>query len=156
MAESDACSVVIFEENYSLRSIPDPESALVLQERKNLSLNGSLDLRTLVTDLAQVGGFIRIAYYATAGAGPSEDMHKLQMQIQNLGFEITDLCAKSAVTVSNFSRTTRTILQELKGAYQFLLDGFEDMAIDRIAGLSVLANKMANAALELKNAFELE
>lgn len=155
MAESDT-TVVIYEENYSLRSIPDPGSALVLKERENLTLNGSLDLKTLVTDLAQVGGFIRIAYYATAGAGPSEDIHKLQMQIQDLGFEITDLCAKSAVTVSNFSRTTRIILQELKGAYQFLLDGFEDMAIDSIAGLSDLAKKMADAALELKKAFEEE
>lgn len=147
-------SVQIEDEEYSLLSVPHPTSALVLREKEELTLNGSLDLETLVKDLAQVGGFIRIAYYATAGAGPSEDVHKLQMQIQDLGFEITDLCTKSAVTVANFRSTTRTILQELKAAYQFLLDGFEDMAVDSMASLSALAQKMADAALELEKDFK--
>lgn len=149
MAQDTA--VVIDEEEYSLVQQPRDNSALVLAERKELS--SVLELEALVEDLGKVGGFIRIAYNATAGAGPSRENHELHMKIEKLGFDITDLCSKSTVTVANFRSTTRTILEELKSAYEYLLAGYEDMAVDSMACLSTLAKKMAEAAWELHDDF---
>ena len=155
MADSNsipATSVVICDEEYSILSIPSETSALVKLEREELVGSNTLSLKTLVTDLGRVGEFIKIAYNATLSAGISgdENIHKLHLQIRSLGSGIADLCGMSAVTVSNFRSTTRTILQELKGAYQYLLDGFEDMAVDCMENLSTLAKKMADAALALQ------
>ena len=157
MAESNnpaipATSVIIEGENYSILSVPSESSALVKIEKEELTGSNTLSLKTLVIDLGRVGEFIKIAYNATLSAGISGDerIHMLHLQIRSLGSGITDLCGMSAVTVSNFRSTTRTILQELKGAYQYLLDGFEDMAVDCMENLSTLAEKMAKAAANLE------
>lgn len=155
MASSDntpATSIILYGEEYSILSVPSETSALVKLEKEELVGTNTLCLKTLVTDLGRVGEFIKIAYNATLSAGISgdESIHKLHLQVRSLGSGITDLCGLSAVTVSNFRSTTRTILQELKGAYQYLLDGFEDMAIDCMENLSTLAKKMADAAYKLQ------
>ncbi len=65
MASDPSTTVDIDGEEYSLVTEPSESSALVVAERKELESN--LDLETLVDDLGKVGGFIRIAYNATAG-----------------------------------------------------------------------------------------
>ena len=149
---AQATSVVLYGEEYSILSVPSESSKLVKLEKEELVGSNILSLKTLVTDLGRVGEFIKIAYNATLSAGISGDerIHQLHLQIRSLGSGITDLCGLSAVTVSNFRSTTRTILQELKSAYQYLLDGFEDMAVDCMENLSTLAHKMAKAAEKLQ------
>ena len=151
-------SIVLYNEEYSILSVPPESSTLVQLEKEELIGKNSLSLRTLVTDLGRVGEFIKIAYNATLSAGISGDerIHKLHLQIRDLGSDITDLCGLSAVAVSNFRSTTRTILQELKSAYQYLLDGFEDMAVDCMENLSTLAHKMAEVAKQLQMEIQKE
>ena len=145
-------NVKIGETEYSILTEPAESSAVVLAEKDKL--NGSLDLKVLVDDLGRVGKFIRIAYNAIGAGGARPELTKLQIEVQNLGYDITKLCDKSAITVAKFKSTSGTILEELKGAYQYLLDGLEDMAVDSLANLSTLAGKMAAAAEELQKDFE--
>ena len=74
--------------------------------------------------------------------------------MQELCFDISTLCDKSAITIAKFKTTTTTVLYQLKSAYQFLLDGREDMAVLSFSILAELAGKMAKAAEKLKEKFE--
>ena len=147
MASTD---VVISGETYSLLSEPAESSALVVAEKKKLL--GALDLKALVEHLGHVGSFIRIAYNGVGAAGPR--FQDLQIEMQQLGYDITKLCDKSAATIASFESTARTVLVELKATYQYLLDGLEEMSIFTLSSLADMAGKMADAALELQRDFE--
>ena len=117
--------VLIEGDEYSILSQPASDSAVVLAERK--ALDGSLDLRQLVFDMGRVGSFIRIAHNAiVAGAYGKPEMANLQVQVYNLGIDITKLCDKSASTVNRFSVTSKTIIVTLKSTYQNLIDGLDE------------------------------
>ena len=154
MATVDSVSTEIDGEIYSLLAVPDVTSGLVLASRTGLE--GDLHLEVLVHELSLVGGFIRIAYNAVAAARPDPKITGLQNKIQRLGFDITGLCSESAVTVASFKSATQTILQELKAAYEYLLDGFDDMAVNSVSEVSTLAKTMAEAADKLQTQFKAE
>ena len=138
--------VVINEETFDLVAIPDAQSKMV-QKAKNLLL-GSLDLQSLVDDLGKLGNFIRVAYNGVAGNT------EVQIKVQRVGYKITKLADKSAVTVHQFKSTSQSVLQELKGTYQYLLDGLEEMALETLSMLTEVAAEMAKAAHELRIEFE--
>jgi hypothetical protein len=139
-------SVSIEGETFSLVKIPDVHSQLV--KRSKADLTGSLDLASLVNDLAKLGSFIRVAYNGVAGST------KLQIKVQKVGYKITKLADKSAVTVQNFKSASNSVLQELQGTYEFLLDGLEEMALETLSLLSKVAENMAKAAEELHTDFD--
>ena len=138
--------VVINEETFDLVAIPDAQSKMV-QKAKTLLL-GSLDLQSLVDDLGKLGNFIRVAYNGVAGNT------EVQIKVQRVGYKITKLADKSAVTVHQFKSTSQSVLQELKGTYQYLLDGLEEMALETLSMLTEVAAEMAKAAHELRIEFE--
>ena len=138
--------VVINEETFDLVAIPDAQSKMV-QNAKDLLL-GSLDLQSLVDDLGKLGNFIRVAYNGVAGNT------EVQIKVQRVGYKITKLADKSAVTVHQFKSTSQSVLQELKGTYQYLLDGLEEMALETLSMLTEVAAEMAKAAHELRIEFE--
>jgi hypothetical protein len=140
-------SVSIEGETFSLVKIPDVRSQLVKRSKEDL-LNGSLDLASLVNELAKLGSFIRVAYNGVAGST------KLQIKVQKVGYKITKLADKSAVTVQNFKSASNSVLQELQGTYEFLLDGLEEMALETLSLLSKVAENMAKAAEELHTDFD--
>ena len=142
--------VVIGKATYSLDRIPGSETKLVKDERSKLL--GNIDLRSLVQDLGHVGRCIQLAYHGMVAAGP--ECVKLQIEVQRLGYDVTRLCDKSAVTVSQFKRASTTILTDLQATYGYLLDGFEDMALETLSSVSDLAGQMAKAAEELHNSFD--
>ena len=139
-------SVNIEGETFSLVKIPDVTSQLVKRSKEDLT--GSLDLASLVNDLAKLGSFIRVAYNGVAGST------KLQIKVQKVGYKITKLADKSAVTVQNFKSASNSVLQELQGTYEFLLDGLEEMALETLSLLSKVAENMAKAAEELHTDFD--
>lgn len=145
-ALSKEVSVDIDGETFSLVKIPDVRSQLVKRSKEDLT--GSLDLASLVNDLAKLGSFIRVAYNGVAGST------KLQIKVQKVGYKITKLADKSAVTVQNFKSASTSVLQELQGTYEFLLDGLEEMALETLSLLSKVAEQMAKAAEELHTDFE--
>ncbi|XP_028401660.1 uncharacterized protein LOC114524701 [Dendronephthya gigantea] len=134
-------SVNIEGETFSLVKIPDVRSSLVKNSKEEL--NGSLDLASLVNDFAKLGTLIRVAYNGVAGST------KLQIKVQKVGYKVTKLADKSAVTVQNFKNASTSVLQELQGTYEFLLDGLEEMAIETLSLLAKVAEQMAKAAEEL-------
>ena len=143
MADSQ---VVINDETFDLATIPNAKSKMVLKA-KDLLL-GSLDLQSLVDDLRKLGNFIRVAYNGVAGHT------EVQIKVERVGYKVTKLADKSAVTVHQFKGASQSVLQELKSTYQYLLDGFEEMALETLSMLTEVAEAMAKAADELHSDFE--
>ena len=148
----DELQVVIAGTTYSLVELPRTDTQLVVAERDTLLT--LVDLKTLVEDLGRVGKFIRVAYNGVTAAGPN--FTELQIEVQDLGYDVTKLCDKSAITVSNFKRACATILSDLQTTYKYLLDNFEDLALETLAAVSEIAGQMAAAAEELHKDFEDE
>ena len=149
---SEQAEVEIEDEKYSLLSVPEASSALVKRETKNLA--GNIDLEKLVNSIEHVGKFIKVAYNGVNAAGPN--FSNLQIKIQRLGFDITRLCNESSVTVDRFRSTAATASSELVSVYQFLLNGFEDIAILSLNSLGELAEEMTKIADELKQKFKMQ
>ena len=139
---------------YSMVELPGSETQVVVAERSKLL--GHIDLRSLVQDLGHVGRCIQLAYHGMVAAGPDPECVKLQIEVQRLGYDVTRLCDKSAVTVSKFKSASTTILTDLQATYGYLLDGFEDLALKTLSSVSDLAGQMAKAAEELHNSFDEE
>ena len=153
MANSDDKSLVELEINgecYALDKIPSAASGVVKAEMDRLL--ESVDLKTLVTDLGRVGGFIRVAYNAVGTAG--HEHTEEQIEIQKLGYDITKLCDKSVVTVGKFNKASSTILRNLKACYGYLLVNLEKMALTTLSSVYKIAGDMEKAARELAKEFE--
>ena len=149
---SDEREIVIDDTTYSLVKLPGKETGLVVAAREQLL--GHIDLRTLVEDLGRIGRCIRVAYNGVVAAGPK--FTELQIEIQTLGYDVTKLCNKSAVTVSSFKRASSKVLTALRATYGYLLDGFEDIAITTLSSASRIAGQMAEEAEELHLNFKEE
>ena len=148
----DELQVVIADTTYSLVELPPNDTKLVVAEREKLL--GQMDLKMLVEDVGRVGKCIRVAYNGVTAAGPK--FTDLQIEVQDLGYEVTKLCDKSAITVSKFKRVCATILSDLQTTYEYLLDNFEDMALETLTAVSEIAGQMAAAAEELHREFDNE
>lgn len=146
MALAPQTKVDINGEIFDLVTLPNPKSLMVREAKENLL--GSLDLASLVDDLGKLGNFIRVAYNGVAGNT------EIQIKVQKVGYKITNLADQSAVTVHNFRRASKDVLQELQGTYQYLLDGLEEMALETLSVLNDVAKEMATAAEKLCDDFE--
>ena len=131
---------------YSLAELPSVNSPIVIREQARLL--GVINLEALVDDLGRLGNCVRIAYHGVSG------FVELQIEIQRIGYDVTKLCDKSAVTVGKFKNASTTVLSSLKATYEFLMDSFEDMAIDTLADVADTAKGMATAAEELRRDFD--
>ena len=129
-----------------LVTVPDAKSNMVLNAKDLLP--GSLDLQSLVDDLGKLVNFIRVAYNGVAGNT------EVQIKVQRVGYKIAMLADKSAITVYQFKSASQSVLQELKGTYQYLLDGLEEMALETLSMLTEEAAAMVMAADELHSDFE--
>ena len=150
MAAKPELDIEIGGENYRLDTLPADTSSVVVAEKEKLL--GAVDLKTLVNDLGRVGAFIRIAYNGVGAAGPK--FTEQQIEIQRLGYDVTRLCDKSALTVAKFKKASSTVLTDLQATYEYLLDNLEEMAIETLSAVSKLAGEMEKAALELHHDFE--
>ena len=135
-------------EQYSLIKVPPETSGVVVAEKEYLF--GELGLEALVDDLSRAGKFVRVAYNGVAGNT------ELQIIVQEIGYDITKLCNKAAITVFKFSRASHSVVLDLQSTYEYLLDGLEEMAVDTLGAVSKLAGDMVKAAKELGEAFEKE
>ena len=147
MADEQAI-VKIGDETFSILELP-PSGTQIVSQQRDLLL-GSVDLQTLVSDLGRVGNFVRITYNGVAG------YTELQIEIRKIGYDVTKLCDKSAVTVAKFKQASGSILGDLQGTYQFLIDGLEDMALETLHAVADVAKDMATAAEQLHNDFDEE
>ena len=58
--------------------------------------------------------------------------------------------------MAKFKQASGSILGDLQGTYQFLLDGLEDMALETLHAVAEVAKDMATAADQLHNDFDEE
>ena len=138
--------VTIDGETFDLIVIPSAESRMVQSAKKKLL--GQLDLQTLVSDLGKLGKFMRVAYNGVAG------YTEVQIKVQTVGYEITELADKSALTVKQFKDTSQEVLEDLKSTYQYLLDGLEEVSLVTLSMMGNKAANMAEAAEELRKDFD--
>ena len=148
MDADEQAIVKIGDETFSILE-PPPSGTQIVSQQRDLLL-GSVDLQTLVSDLGRVGNFVRIAYNGVAG------YTELQIEIRKIGYDVTKLCDKSAVTVAKFKQASGSILGDLQGTYQFLIDGLENMALETLHAVADVAKDMATAAEQLHNDFDEE
>ena len=141
-------------EMYRLDTLPAYTSAVVQNEKDKLLGASQIDLDTLVDDLRRVGKFILLAYYSVVAAGPNPKFTDLQIDIQRLGYDIANLCDKSALTVAKFKKASGTVLSDLQSTYDYLLDNLEELAVETLSDISKLAGEMEKAALELHEDFK--
>ena len=134
--------------SFSLSLLPDSKASIVISARARLL--GAIDLEALVDDLGRLGNCVRIAYHGVAG------YTELQIKVQRIGYDVTKLCDKSAITVGQFKKASSTILQTLQATYEYLLDNFEDMAIETLADITETAKGMAAAAHKLHVEFDAQ
>lgn len=138
--------VIIDGETFDLIVIPSAESRMVQSAKKKLL--GQLDLQSLVSDLGKLGKFMRVAYNGVAGNT------EVQIKVQRVGYEITELADKSASTVQQFKDTSQEIIEDLKSTYQYLLDGLEKASLVTLSMMGDKAANMAEAAEELRKDFD--
>jgi hypothetical protein len=146
MALASNTYVTIRGEHFSLATIPNTKSELVKREKE--AILGILDLASLVADIGKLGNFFRVAENGVAGNT------ELQIKVQRVGYKITKLTDKSAITVHKFEQTSNSVLQKLQGTFQFLLDGLEKKALETLSMLSDVAEQMAKAEEDLQWEFE--
>lgn len=149
MALSKQLDVEIEGVTYYLNKVPNESSAVVKAETEKLL--GAVNLETLVDDLGRVGSFIRIAYNGVGAAGPK--FTDTQIAVQRLGYDVTKLCDKSALTVAKFKKASSSILTDLQCTYEYLVDNLEEMALETLSAVAKVAGDMEKAALELNNDF---
>ena len=133
-------------------NLPKIDSALVVAQRRRLL--AIIDFQSLVEDLGRVGRCIHIAYTGVVAAGPS--FTELQIKVQRLNYDVTKLCDKSEETMLKFITATSTVLANLESTYDFLLNGFEGVALDTLSSVSDVAGQMAAAAEDLHKSFQDE
>ena len=138
--------VVLDGESYLLSELPDSNSRVVVIEK--FRLLGAIDLEALFNDLDQLSNYVRIAYHSVAG------FTELQIKIQQISYDVTKLCDKSAITIGKLKKASSTVLSALQATYQYLLENFEDMALETLADVSDTAKGMAESAQELHDDFE--
>lgn len=127
------------------------ETSIIVAEEKEHLLDEN-DMQALDTDLRRLARFIRIAYNGIGAAGPR--YVDLQIQVQHLGYDITHLCDKSVRILKRFTKTSKAVVMKRQTAYQFVVDGFEEIAVDILSSLAEDARKMERAALELHDDFQ--
>ena len=137
--------VTIGNETFNILEIPNKQSILV-EVHVDLLLTG-LDFHPLVTNLDILNQFTLIACNRVAGSD-------LQIKFRRIGVEMTRLCDNSARILLEFKQTTQDILVDLKVAYLYFIDGFEDLAIFTLQKTATMrAQSMADKAENLTRAF---
>lgn len=142
-------TVYIHQEEHSLLIPPEETSAVVLSQKKKIT---GLNLDKFVEHIKGVGKMLQVAYYGVVGAGPRYT--DLQIRIQQIGYNITTLFDKSAVTVNSFEETAETVSFRLQSTYEFLIDGYGEEAIESLSSLNEMAKEMKEAAEDLKKEFK--
>ena len=149
LAESADTKVKINGEEYTPAE-PLSEVSPIVEEGKDEILDKS-DLYSFVNDLRRLARFMRIAYNGMKAAGTNYT--DLQIEIQLLGYNITDLYDKTARTLKKFNKTSKNIVTKRRTAYLYLMDGLDEMASEALSSLAHDAREMSRAALELYDGY---
>ena len=130
---------------YSLLKGPDEKSMYVKEAYKTLT--ESLQIDELASDLTNVGKFILMAYCGVMG-------HlQLEMQVRDRLHSVVKLCDDTVHTLNEFSRSSNNAISNMATAYEYLVDGFEDIAFETLQDVAQISKNMQEKSLELQVRF---
>ena len=145
LSERPNLTVEMYGEKYQLDQVPAADTKVVLEKRGNLL--GGLDLEVLINDFRRLGSFINIAYNGVGAAGPK--FTEIQIEIQDIGFSVTDLFVTSALMLTKFKTSSEVVLIDIQSSYDFLIHDLEDLAFDTLSSIRDVAIQMEKAARDL-------
>ena len=133
---------------YNLTKPPAVESKFVVEAQSRLT--ETLQISELAADLSNVGKLLLMAYCGVIGQAD------LEIKIRERFYSITNLCDETVFTLNEFNRASDKAIEIMITAYNYLLEGFEDLAFDMLQDVSQLSKSMVEAASSLRNRFHIE
>ena len=133
-------------EYYTLSEAPK-EHGLLVQANKKVIL-GSINLESMLKNLDNCVDLLKVTYNAVNG------MPGLHNGINALQIKFADAMIKSNETVLEFRTSTETVIQQFLFAYDALISGSEQDALDIFGEIIDTANTMITKASELVVVFE--
>ena len=114
------------------------------------ALTESLQISELALDLTNVGKLILMAWCGVMG-------HlQLELQLRERLYSVVKLCDDTLYTLNEFSRASNIAIANMATAYEYLVDGFEDIAFKTLQVVAEFSKSMQDRSLELKERFGVE
>ena len=133
---------------YNLTRLPPAESKFVVEAQERLT--ETLQISELATDLSNVGKLLLMAYCGVKGHA------ELEKKIRERFYSIIELCDETVFTLNEFNRASDKAIEIMITAYNYLLEGFEDLAFDMFQDVSQLSKNMVDASCSLQKRFYIE
>lgn len=143
--------VLIGAETYSLKEMPKPESSVVKEACADVV--GNLNLTELISNLGICRQLIFLARNGIIG-GNSAQSDKLIPRITQLHEQFTDLCGKADLALTDISRSSVEIQEEMLSLYDGLFWGDFEGVAETMGRFSLKAGKLATSAHELVVEFD--
>ena len=148
--ESDNALMVKDEDGteYSLLKAPGKETKHVVEARKRLL--ETLQIDEMAKDLANVGKFLLMAHCGVMG-------HlQLELQVRERLHSVVKLCDDTVHTLNEFTRASDSAINGMVTAYEYLIEGFEDIALETLQDVVKTSKKMEEESKELEKRFGVE
>lgn len=134
--------------HYSVLERPPPDSDLVKEALTDVNL--LIDMAEMPDDMILIAKFLQLAELGLAS-------HPiLQGKVKDSQIEILLLTDRSIVAMSDFARVCRRVLDDFESAYNYLYNGYIEMAALKYTSVSDDAKKMTEKAKELRHQFQKE
>ena len=134
--------------HYSVLERPPPDSDLVKEALTDVNL--LIDMAEMPDDIILIAKFLQLAELGLAS-------HPiLQGKVKHSQIEILLLTDRSIVAMSDFARVCRRVLDDFESAYNYLYNGYIEMATLKYTSVSNDAKKMTEKAKELQHQFQKE
>ena len=142
--------ITISGETFNITEVPPADSRYVQQLVEEIACG--IRSSELADDLRNMSTFTRIALHCAVVKGDP----KLEGSMQEFGIRLATLCDDSAIAIGRFQRTSTTVIETLLEGFSYLLEGFEDMAIDNLEDVQHAVEEMEVISKELHKRFEDE
>ena len=133
---------------YSLIEGPNKDSRYVVAAQEQLTK--TLQINELAVDLANVGKFLLMAQCGVMG-------HlQLELKVRERLHSVVKLCDDTVHTLNEFDRASSEAISNMASAYEYLLEGFEDIALETLHEVGETSKTMAGESSQLEKRFNDE
>ena len=130
---------------YSLLKGPDKDSKYVVEEREKLIKR--LQINQLADDFSNVGKCLLMAHCGIMG-------HlQLEIKVRERLRSVVKLCDDTVFTLNEFDRASDSAISNMASAYRYLMEGFEDIALETLQEVGETSKKMAVESSKLQKRF---
>ena len=120
---------------YNLLEAPDKDSKYVVAAHEKLIER--LQINELAADLTNVGKFLLMAHCGVMG-------HlQLEIKVRERLQSVVKLCDDTVFTLNEFDRASDSAISNMASAYEYLLEGFEDIALETLQEVGEISQTMA-------------